>query len=77
MTPPKFIRVSVFRMSQDEFASAIGSTQPSVARWEAQGRIPAEHQDIVRALGKDICAGRGEAWSDSWFFEVPDGEGAP
>ncbi len=71
MNPVRFIRKNIFGMTQQAFADAIGSTQPSVARWEGTGRFPAEHQDIVRLKGKAICAERGEDWDDSWFFEVP------
>lgn len=71
MTPPAFIRVCVFRMSQNQFAALLGTAQSRVSEWEARGHIPAAMQPLVRVMGRDICAERGMAWSDSWFFEVP------
>ena len=71
MNPVQYIRKIVFHMTQSAFAATLGVTQPSIARWEATGRVPDEHQSKVREIGRDICNSRGISWNDAWFFEVP------
>ena len=77
MTTVRFIRVFVFRMSQQQFAAVLGTSQGRVSTWETSGRWPSVVvMDLVRLHGIAICAERGEAWNDSWFFEVPVSTGA-
>lgn len=71
MNPVKFIRKYVFAMTQQAFSAECGVSQSRISDWESQGRIPTDHQDLIRLKGKAICAERGEEWSDTWFFEVP------
>ena len=71
MTPAEFIRKDVlgFR-TQAELAEILGTTQPTVCRWERKGRFPPAVQLQIRDLAK------GKPWNDAWFFEVPDEAGA-
>lgn len=72
LTTVRFVRTFVFRMSQEEFAALLGTSQGRVSTWESTGRWPSMVvMDLARMHGKRICAERGEVWSDSWFFEVP------
>jgi transcriptional regulator with XRE-family HTH domain len=68
MNAIRFIRKTVFKVTQSEFAELAGVAQPSVSRWE-NGVAPSldEMQAIRRA-----AADRGIAWDDSWFFETPE-----
>lgn len=68
MTPPEHIRRSVFGLTQEGMAALIGVSQPTWSRWESDGRIPSEHQDKVRVLGRT----RRADWQDAWFFDVPE-----
>lgn len=72
ITTVRFIRIFVFRMTQDEFATVLGTTQGRISTWESQGRFPTMTvMDLVRTHGKALCAAGDVPWSDAWFFEVP------
>jgi DNA-binding transcriptional regulator YiaG len=58
----------VFGLPQKGFAERLGVHQSTVHRWETKGGVSIEMQAKIRDLAKQD----GKAWSDSWFFEVPD-----
>ncbi len=66
--PVTFIRESVFGCAtQDQFAGLLGTTQASISRWEAAGRIPGLKQELIRDKARE----RGIAWDDRYFFSSP------
>jgi len=67
MNPVIYIRKEVLGLSQEALAEIVGTTQPTVHRWEKEGRFPHSAQPKIRELGM----AKGE-WSDTWFFEVPN-----
>lgn len=67
MTPVRFIRKTVLGLTQKQLADQLGRKQPTIHRWEKEGRFPSDAQDKIRELGR----GKTEQWSDAWFFEVP------
>jgi transcriptional regulator with XRE-family HTH domain len=73
MNTLRYIRKTIFGMTQKEFAAAIGATQPTVCRWE----LPDDRTDRLApsrdemAAVRRLAAERGIAWDDRWFFEQP------
>ncbi|MBF2715060.1 helix-turn-helix domain-containing protein [Agrobacterium vitis] len=69
MSPIQFIRKQVFSVSQSEFAAILDVSQSTVSRWE-RGVSPS-----LDEMSKIRCAAveRGVSWSDSFFFDVPNG----
>jgi len=67
VNPVVHIRTAVFGCkTQDAFAELLGTTQPTVSRWETWGRIPGHRQGLVREAARK----RGISWDDRWFFAV-------
>jgi DNA-binding XRE family transcriptional regulator len=69
MTPCLFIRTRVFGIAkQEDFGVLVGLSQPSVSAIEKGTRVMTKSvMDRIRVAAK----GRGLAWNDTWFFEVP------
>jgi transcriptional regulator with XRE-family HTH domain len=67
MNAIKFIRKTVFKVTQAEFADIAGVVQASVSRWE-NGIAPS--LDEMQAI-RSAAAARGIEWNDAWFFEQP------
>ncbi|WAJ29309.1 helix-turn-helix domain-containing protein [Antarcticirhabdus aurantiaca] len=67
MTPIRFIRQHVFRLTQTEFAALAGVRQSSVSRWESGG--PLDSIDMLHI--RNAAFARSLPWNDSWFFDVP------
>lgn len=68
MTPTRHIRVNVLKMTQQELAARLGTTQATVSRWESDGQFPRDPQRRVR----EMILKTGKEWDDRWFFEVPE-----
>lgn len=64
----RFIRLAIFKVSQEEFAAIAKVAQPSVSRWENGGSPSLEEMQNIR---KEAVA-RKLPWDDRWFFEVPE-----
>ena len=67
MNPVQHIRIKVLGLSQTDLARRLGKHPSRLSRWEKRGFIPAEEQQGVRKVAKEL----GVEWSDSLFFEVP------
>jgi DNA-binding transcriptional regulator YiaG len=69
MNPLAHLRKHIFKLSQLDFAKAIGVNQSTVSRWEAGGLEPSRSEmEAIRRL----AAERQIEWQDRWFFEVPE-----
>lgn len=67
MNPVEHIRQNVFGCAtQEAFARLLGTTQATVSRWEASGRIPGHKQALVRDKAGELAL----LWDDRWFFEA-------
>lgn len=67
LTPARFIRMSVLKMSQNGLAKAMKVSQPMVAKIERQPMVSLYHREKLRAVAHD----RGVTIEDSWFLAVP------
>jgi transcriptional regulator with XRE-family HTH domain len=62
------IRTRVFGIqSQRAFAEAIGTSQPTVWRWENGASPSTQGLEKIRSAALE----RGLPWDDRWFFEEP------
>jgi len=66
-SPPRYIRVRVFEMTQAAFGELLGISQSGVARIEASGDLSARLQRRILDLAEE----RGIAFDPQWFFTVP------
>ena len=68
--PVRNIRKNVFKMSQQEFADAIGVTQGMIHKYEKAHSFSAGAQRAVIAAAKlrDIH------FDPAWFFEIPQSD---
>lgn len=68
MKPIEFIRKTVFRLSQKDFAAIAKVAQATVSRWESGEFEPTRTEmSNIRLAASE----RSIPWNDSWFFEVP------
>ncbi len=67
MSAIRFIRKTVFKVTQAEFAALAGVTQASVSRWENGVAPTADEMKAIRSA----AFSRGIPWDDAWFFEYP------
>lgn len=63
-----FIRKTIFKLSQAEFAKVAGVTQATVSRWESGELIPS-HDEMARI--REEAEKRNIPWNDAWFFTAP------
>ena len=64
LSAPKYVRTVIFQMEQIAYAEALGLSQPSVQKWEANGKFSRDAMDLVRALAKK----RGIILKDTWLL---------
>ncbi|WP_173995079.1 helix-turn-helix transcriptional regulator [Agrobacterium tumefaciens] len=67
MNEIRHIRKDLFKVSQAEFAAALGVAQSTVSRWE-RGVPPS--LDEMKEI-RSVAIERGIDWSDSYFFCPP------
>lgn len=71
MTPLKFVRSIVLKISQAEFARLLGVQEAAVSKWEtgrvANPPIISRIRPVVLALVRE----RRLPWRDEWLFERP------
>jgi transcriptional regulator with XRE-family HTH domain len=67
MTAIRYIRKSIFQVSQADFATIAGVAQATVSRWENGVSLSLDEMKSIR----DAAKARGIDWDDSWFFEEP------
>lgn len=73
MNTLRYIRKDLFGLTQQTFAAALGTSQPTVSRWE----LPEGHADRLAPSRDEMAAirvlarERGIEWNDSWFFDGP------
>lgn len=65
----KYIRETVFKENQTQFAAMLGISQPTYSDFEKRDSLPFIHQQTVRKVATE----RDDIdWQDSWFFEAPE-----
>jgi predicted transcriptional regulator len=68
ITPARYIREQILRMTQTELATERGVSQPMISKWEKDGScIPEEHRQAI----KDLAAERGAVVEDIDFEKLP------
>lgn len=73
MNPLKYIRKTLFKCSQAEFAEIARTTQATISRWEnGEDGLGRSEMSFIRAEAIE----RGINWNDRLFFEVPVAEPA-
>ncbi|KAB2656293.1 helix-turn-helix domain-containing protein [Brucella tritici] len=65
MNTIRFIRKSVFKVGQGEFAKIANVAQATVSRWERSESSPT--LDEIKRI-RDEAAARAIPWSDDWLF---------
>lgn len=69
MTAIERIRTEILGLSQTEFAAIVGTSQPTVSRWEDGSALPdLEQLGRIRAAVKKAR----RKWRDSWFWEAAE-----
>jgi transcriptional regulator with XRE-family HTH domain len=74
MVTIRYIRESIFRLNQHDFAEVAQVTQATVSRWDSGRHSP--HLSTLERVRAAALA-RGLKWDDSWFFELPKETPAP
>ncbi|MDP3405067.1 MAG: helix-turn-helix transcriptional regulator [Brevundimonas sp.] len=70
-SPLRWVRKTVFNVTQDDLAAIGGVSRPRVSRYEnGAGDPPFDFMAKVRAEAKRL----GKPFSADWFFEVPPAE---
>ena len=70
LTPPKFVRLRVFKMTQAVYAEALGLAQGTVSKWESAGKFTSvDGQERVL----DYCDRHGIPFKEQWLFRIPYG----
>lgn len=66
-SPLRWLRKTVFRMTQDDLAAIGGVSRPRISRYENGDHLPFEFMRRLRAE----AVRRELPFSGDWFFEVP------
>lgn len=66
---PRWVRVVVFKMTQEEFSKKLGITQGRVAQVEARGYFSEANKTRIM----DIAKAKGVTFRREWFIEIPMG----
>jgi transcriptional regulator with XRE-family HTH domain len=67
MTPAKFLRMAVFKITQAEVGAALGVSQVMVSKLERLPSVP----DLYRAKFRTLAKRAKVALEDGWFDAVP------
>ena len=67
ITPGRFIRSAVLRMSQAELAEELNVSQPMVSKLERLDAVPTLYRERLLAIAKK----RKAVIEDAWFDRVP------
>lgn len=65
--PARFVRKTVFKMTQKQLGELIGVSQGAVKKYEQKGRFSANAQEAILTAADQ----KGITFNPAWFFEVP------
>ena len=72
MNAMRYIRLKVFKLRQQDFATMAGVQQSTVSRWENGGAPTLDEMRAIRAAASE----RKIKWRDEWFFRDPEEQAA-
>ena len=67
ISPPRYIRIHVFKMTQQQLAAVLRVTQGRIAQIEKRGFFEPEHRQKILAL----AIKKGVEFKAAWFDGIP------